>query len=215
MSIHHPLSNEDITRIVPNCRFVPYEQLHLYTTLNQLLPTPKSKVVLLYQLAKVGHWICLFYNREGLQCFDSLGYRPDDELKDTDPELIHSKHQDLPYLTYLLAQSRVPVNWSPYKLQKHHTSTCGMWATIRMIYDQLGCDEFASCFRGRDFRRGIKDKDKTIAKLYHLCHYGYRCPNCHQIPLFYQDAGDFYQCPKCKWHSQNCPFNLGKFIFLK
>jgi len=161
---HHPLSNEDITRIVPNCRFVPYEQLHQYTTLDQLLPTPNSKVVILYQLAKVGHWICLFYNHQGcqLQCFDSLGYKPDDELKDVDPQFLHSKHQDRPYLTYLLAQSRVPVNYSPYKLQKHHTSTCGMWAVCRMLYDQLGCDEFASCFRG------IKDKDLAIAKLYEI-----------------------------------------------
>jgi len=158
--IHTALSNDQITSKIPNCSFVPYEDLHQYTSLKQLLPTRDHKVLLLYQLEKVGHFCCLFYNNEGLQCFDSLAFRPDDPLDLVSPKYVKSKHQDFSYLLGLLLQSKVPVIWSPYRLQKHKTSTCGHWCTIRMLWWSLYCDDFAHCFTH------MKDRDRAVAIIF-------------------------------------------------
>ena len=155
MSIHKPLNNEEIQHKVC-CKFVPYEDMHKIKSIDELLPC----TLILYQLAKVGHFCCVFENSEGINFFDPLGIFVDDELLKTSPDRIHRLHHDFTYLTQLLANQTKPVIYNQYKLQAHHTSTCGYWCTIRMIYKDIHNDDFKRCFRG------ITNRDKLIVKLY-------------------------------------------------
>ena len=158
--IHTPVADTDVVARVPHCQAVLYEDMHKYPTLESLL-RPPTKILILYELAKVGHFCCLFYNTEGLQFFDPLGGKPDSELDHLSNPYWKSKWQDYPYLVRLLVQSQEPVIYSPYHLQAHHTSTCGCWSAIRMIYSDLLCDEFAHCF---DY---VRNRDIAVARLYY------------------------------------------------
>ena len=154
MEIHNPLSNEDIQNKVP-CSFILYENMHTVSNISQLMP----KTLILYQLAHTGHFCCIFENSEGIQFFDPLGYFPDDEIKIMPRNRRASLHHDYAYLDELLFNQSRPVVYNQYKLQDKDTSTCGHWCTIRMLYSDLKCDEFAECFKN------IRDKDKLIVKL--------------------------------------------------
>ena len=155
-----PLSNEDVQDILSKygkpCKFLLYEDIPKVKNINELLP----RTLILYQLQEIGHFCCVFENEEGLNFFDPLGYRPDIQLELVRPDLVHSKNQDFTYLLCLFGKTRQNIIWSDTKLQKHKTSTCGHWCTIRMLYENLSDKEFTSCFRG------IKDKDALIFKLF-------------------------------------------------
>jgi hypothetical protein len=158
--MNQPLSNEDVQNVLQHygkpCKFLLYEDIPKIKNINELLP----RTLILYQLQEIGHFCCVFINDEGLNFFDPLGSRPDDQLNLVRPDFVHSKNQDFTYLLYLFGKTKKNIIWNDTKLQKRKTSTCGHWCTIRMLYENLYDDEFASCFRG------IKDKDLTVYKLY-------------------------------------------------
>lgn len=151
-----PLNNEDIQNKI-NCKFILYENMHNINNIEQLLPA----TLILYQLRGdgVGHFCCVFENSEGVNFFDPLGFKPDEELKLMNSP-INSIGHDFTYLLRLLANTNKPIIYNNHKLQSHKTSTCGHWCTVRMACRDLYCDEFAKCFTG------IKNKDLLIAKIY-------------------------------------------------
>jgi len=155
MSIHTPLNDDDITRKV-GCRFILYENMHNVKNINELLP----RTLILYELARVGHFCCVFENSEGINFFDPLGMFPDKELKMADPAYVQSMHHDFSYLDKLLSETNKSVIYNQYKLQSHHTSTCGHWCGVRMICSEIHCDDFKKCFNG------VKDRDSLIVKIY-------------------------------------------------
>jgi len=144
------LSNTDILKKV-DCKFLLNNQLNNITDINILLP----KTLLLYQPAKIGHFTCVFSNREGINYFDSYGTVPDTPLK-----WYPDNHEaGFTFLTKLLTKPN-SIIYNEKKLQSKNTSTCGHWCCIRLIYSNLTNEEFNSCFDG------IKNKDELIVKLY-------------------------------------------------
>ena len=125
------------------------------SNIDMLLP----KTLILYQLADVGHFTCVFENDEGINFFDPLGYTPDYMLSKVSKNYNPLNH-DYTYLIDLLIKQNKPVIYNEHKLQKMNTATCGHWCTVRMRYNNLHCDEFAECFKG------LKNRDKTIVKIY-------------------------------------------------
>lgn len=150
-----PLSNLDIQQKV-NCKFYPYEFVNKINNINDFLP----KSLILYQLAEIGHFVCIFQNKEGINFFDSYGYKPDEQLNFMPDELKKKLKHDYTYIIRLLLNQPYPIIYNEYKLQKLKASTCGHWCTIRLIYSDLTNDEFASVFKN------VKDKDKLIVKLF-------------------------------------------------
>ncbi len=159
--IHTSLNDIEITDLLnyynKPCHFVAYEDMYKIKDLKTLLP----RTLILYELQEVGHFCCVFINKYGLNFYDPLGYRIDDELKLVRSDLIHSKHQDFTYLLNLFRQSPFPIIWNNHRLQQHHTSTCGHWCTVRLLWDNLGEEEFYKCFKG------VKDKDKIVARIFY------------------------------------------------
>lgn len=153
--IHTALSN-DIIQDKIGCKFILYEDMHKVKSIDELLPS----CLILYELAKTGHFCCIFENSEGIQFFDPLGIKLDDELNMCSENRLHRLHHDYTYLTALLAKQDKPVIYNQYKLQAHKTSTCGAWCAVRMKYHLLHCNEFKKCFDG------IKNRDEVIRRLF-------------------------------------------------
>jgi hypothetical protein len=149
---HNPLSSDEIQKKI-GCKFILYENMDDVKDINQLLPM----TLILYQLAEIGHFCCVFENEEGINFFDPLGYAPDDELKMAGG---YAPDHDFTYLVQLLENSDKPIVYNEHKLQSHKTSTCGHWCSVRMICRGILCDDFAKCFKN------VKDRDETIVKIY-------------------------------------------------
>lgn len=151
--IYKPLSNLDILRKLPNCKFILYENMKYVKNIEELLP----KTLILYQLSpECGHFCCIFENDEGINFFDPIGLYPDSELNYGGS----AKNHDFTYLTRLLAQSDKPIIYNEHHLQKMNTNVCGHWCYMRLIFYLISCDDFFGCFKN------IKDKDKMVYKLY-------------------------------------------------
>lgn len=150
--IHNPLSCEEIQRKI-GCKFILYENMHKINDIRELLPF----TLILYQLAYVGHFCCVFENSEGINFFDPLGYAPDDELELSNG---YAPKHDYTYLVKLLSKSDKPIIYNEHKLQSKKTSTCGHWCSVRMLCSELYCDEFANCFKN------VPNRDITISRIY-------------------------------------------------
>lgn len=146
-----PLSADDIVKKI-GCNYVPYYNIHKLTDIKQLTSKP---TLILYYPEDIGHFVCMFKNKEGINYFDSMGQHPDEIIGMKD-----EKYHDFTYITQLLANSDEKINYNDFDLQKDGTMTCGHWCTIRLLYRSLGCDEFNNVFKK------IHDRDRLIVKLY-------------------------------------------------
>lgn len=132
--IYKPLSGTDIIKWIPNVNLMKYKQLKEYTSL------PRLPLVLLYEIKdSFGHWVILFETPEGIEHFDSYGYKPDDEFS-----FIPTNFKpDNKYLLDMLSK-RDDVNYNQYIFQKKgHIATCGRWVILRYLFRHLNIDQFA------------------------------------------------------------------------
>lgn len=154
-----PLSNLDIQKRT-GCKFIPYEDMYKIKDIRQLLP----KTLILYQIAEIGHFTCLFLDRYGqINYFDPIGLKPDfliDKFK-----LKHRKyrsHHDYDYLLYLMYKSKLPIiyNEHAYQPYKKGSNVCGHWCCVRLLYSHLTNQEFYNIFKP------IMKQDRKILKFY-------------------------------------------------
>lgn len=159
MSNVPPLSDQQVlARVPPPCRFISDGDMDEIHDLSQLLP----KTLILYELHQIGHFCCVFENRQGINFFDPMGSFPDDELDNADPNLIWEGHQDYTYLLKLLLTSKKPVLYNPFPLQGKGTNTCGYWCGVRMAFKDMTVNEFADSFMDYEQRK----RDRMIVKLF-------------------------------------------------
>lgn len=145
-----PLSNVDIVDKL-GCKFMLYDDIHLIKNIRELLPM----TLILYQPADIGHFCCVFENKDGINYFDPLGNKPDEPLAWGSI----SSYSNYTYLTKLLTKPK-QIIYNEKALQGLHTSTCGHWCTIRMLCKSISNDEFNKCFEN------VGDRDKLIVNLY-------------------------------------------------
>lgn len=151
-----PLSFESIINKI-GCKGILYENMHLVKNLNELMP----RCLILYQLAEIGHFCCIFENKEGINFFDPLSGIPDSELKLSNKNYVKNLYHDFPYLGQLLLNSGCDhIIYNEYKLQSKNTSVCGAWCAIRLLCYEMTNNEFWNIFKN------IKNRDLIIAKLY-------------------------------------------------
>lgn len=137
-----PLSNLEIQRKV-NCKFILYSDMPKIKTIEQLMP----KTLILYQLANIGHFVCVFENRFGeIECFDPLGLSIDDALYFMNRRLRIALNHNFTYLARLLVNTDRVVNYNDYQYQMPQENLCGYWCAIRLEYSRLTCDEFYNEF---------------------------------------------------------------------
>jgi hypothetical protein len=149
-----PLSFLDILLIVPDCKPLPYEAIPQVETISALLP----KCVILYQLAEIGHFCCLFMNREGLNFFDPLGNAPDYDLRYSRND---TPYNSFTYLLNLMYKTGERVTYNEHAYQTMKSPVCGYWCAMRLLYSSLTNNEFHDIF-------GIlKKNDSAIVELYY------------------------------------------------
>jgi hypothetical protein len=158
--MEYSLSGEEVLKLCDNkAKLVIYEELYNYKTLDELLH-PWGSVILLYEFKRDsngdshGHYVCLNNVPDGsIEHFDSLGYRPDEELKEIGitPEFAKKSRQDKQYLLRLLIDSGYPISYNEYHLQqdKKGINTCGRWCGIRTFLKNLSLDKFAGLFMNK------------------------------------------------------------------
>lgn len=140
-----------------DCKAILYEDMHKINTIDELLPC----TLILYQLAHIGHFCCVFENKEGINFFDPMGKMIDASLKYVKFNK-KDTHHDFTYLIKLFLNSNKKVIYNEYAYQKAGTMTCGYWCALRMLFSYLTNEEFHDIFKV------LKFKDDKIVKLYNI-----------------------------------------------
>lgn len=139
----HALSNLDVMRVT-GCQFILYSQMKDVQNINELI---NPYTLILYQLAKIGHFCCVFRDRFGtLNFFDPIGTKIDDELKHVQRGY-KAPYHNFTYLTRLFYRSGEDVEYNNYQYQIPTSTVCGYWCALRMKYSFLTCDEFYRKFK--------------------------------------------------------------------
>lgn len=131
--ILQPLTGNDIIKWIPNVNLMKYSDFKNYTTL------PPLPIVVLYEIKKdFGHWVLIFQSPNGIEHFDSYGYKPDGEFS----FIPRNFRPDNKYLLHMLSK-RDDVNYNEYVFQKKGPiATCGRWAILRYLFRDLTIDQF-------------------------------------------------------------------------
>lgn len=132
------LSDDDIKRASPDINVIVYSELKNMSPIDVLKKMP---LVILYQVTKnSGHWVLLHKTPEGIEFFDSYGYKPDKQFN-------HISYQQPHYIAKLLLvlhQNGYNINYSQYSFQskKAGINTCGRHVLIRHRYAHLPIDKY-------------------------------------------------------------------------
>ncbi len=150
-SSSYALSDQDIRQILKgHTRVVPYPELHKYSSLDELLGTDDSVVLLFETKPYYGHYVSVIKRTKDkiYEVFDPYGiYKPDDELKFINEKFRLQSDQDYPYLSRLLVESdpSYQIAYNDHYLQEENPdiATCGRWSIMRILFKDLNVDEFA------------------------------------------------------------------------
>jgi len=131
------MGDDDIKFYFPNSKIITYPDLKKYKTIEELLPHEKSHIFLLYLNKKnSGHWTLLSHNNNCYEFFCSYGSSPSTPLKWLDADKRKELKQDIPYLDFLLSNTKKNVIYNPIDYQNNKDlkiSTCGRHDCFRLM----------------------------------------------------------------------------------
>ena len=139
------------------CHFLLYSDIHKIKSIDELLP----RTIILYNPYLVGHFVCVFEDIDNnINVFDPVGEKPDYMIGRLPKDLRLRAHHEHAYLSKLLYESNRVIVYNQYPLQDGGSSTCGLWCVIRILYNDLPCDDFWDCFKN------IENRDELIVKIF-------------------------------------------------
>jgi len=135
--IHEPMDDGDIRAYFPKARVMRYAELADYDDIEELLPSDKSHVFLLYQhRPNDGHFVCLMRYGNTIEFFCSYGSKIDGPLYWTALKDRQALGEGKPYLSLLLrkAGKRFKAVHNPVAFQskKQGVATCGAYCVMRV-----------------------------------------------------------------------------------
>lgn len=155
--VFRSLSGDEVLDLCHHkANLIVYEDLKKYKSIDDLL-YPYGSAIILYEYDRnnnesYGHYVCLNRLPSGeIEHFDSLLYKPDQELKMIPESIKRKTRQNKAYLAKMLFDSKYPISYNHYKLQSDKTATCGRWAGLRCLLKKLTLDEFADLFMNRKY----------------------------------------------------------------
>lgn len=165
----YSLSNSDISRFMPRARIIDYTTLaNEYAAGLSLFDImgPNKTLVLLY-LTKVrhGHWTCVFERNNGdIECFDSFGFIPDDELGFIPKTFQAESNQNHTYLLRLLLSSNRLIHYNKDSIQISSplVNTCGRHVIVRIAFRSMLIDNYIKMIKSSTI---TPDEIVTIATL--------------------------------------------------
>jgi hypothetical protein len=136
-TIEEPMDDQDIRSYFPNAKVMRYSGLARLSDIEQLLPTDKSYVFLLYeQTPGSGHWVALMRYGKTIEFFCSYGSKIDAPLRWNNPRDNAMLGQTQPYLSMLLnkAKGKFRAIYNPvaYQSKRDGVATCGAWDVMRI-----------------------------------------------------------------------------------
>lgn len=135
--IEEPMDDGDIRQYLPNAKVIRYSGLSRISDIEQLLPTDKSYVILLYENTPgSGHWVALMRYGNTIEFFCSYGSKIDAPLRWQNPKDNAMLGQTAPFLSQLLNKAkgkfRAIHNPVAYQSSKQGVATCGAWDVMRI-----------------------------------------------------------------------------------
>ena len=135
--IHEPMDDGDIRAYFPKARVMRYADLADYDNIEEVLPTDKSYVFLLYQhRPNDGHFVCIMRYGKTIEFFCSYGSKIDGPLYWTPLPARQALGEGKPYLSMLLkkASKRFKAVHNPVAFQskKDGVATCGAYCVMRV-----------------------------------------------------------------------------------
>ena len=135
--IEEPMDDTDIRQYLPNAKVMRYSGLSRLSDIEQLLPTDKSYVILLYENTPgSGHWVALMRYGRTIEFFCSYGSKIDAPLRWQNPKDNAMLGQTAPFLSQLLNKAkgkfRAIHNPVAYQSSKQGVATCGAWDVMRI-----------------------------------------------------------------------------------
>ena len=132
-----PLGDDDIKRILgQDTKIIKYSELSKFNDLDELLQKEQDYCIVLYeQEPQSGHWIAILKYNNIFEFHDPYGYKPDYQLKWTDPKMRQNLNQYVPYLTNLLETEREKCIYDNFDFQDedNKVSTCGHHCCFRIF----------------------------------------------------------------------------------
>lgn len=154
------LSNREILDFLGGMtNIVIYDKMHKFNTIFDLFKNFDTCVILYLSKPKYGHWTLLINHGDYIEFFDSYGgekNEPDTQLDYIDPEIKKKSNEDFPYLTKLLYESELPIEYNNHKFQMkgNGIATCGRHVISRILFKDLHIDEYY------DFMNHLKNELK-------------------------------------------------------
>jgi hypothetical protein len=142
----YPLSDSDITKILPGLKIMSYPELNDISTIEEAFDEQgRSLVLYLTEDEHTGHWVCMLKTSKTIEYFDPYGkYRPDEEREWLSKDKLIQLDQYHPTLTELLKRSRYKVTVNPYHFQKDKSSiaTCGRHCVCRIYHKNMTLPQY-------------------------------------------------------------------------
>ena len=177
--LHYSLSSDDMKRLVPTAKFIPYDQIHKYNNIDDLLGRSGMAYILyLIKNEHYGHWVCLYktdnyvtrggkvLNKPCLCYWNSYGKHPDFDLKYVPDSLKRKVFEYEPFLFNLMEDSPYTCYYNTHCLQGDGVSTCGDWASHRLMNRHLSNDQYAKEMKALAKKNGMTT-DEVVATIIH------------------------------------------------
>jgi hypothetical protein len=133
-------SGADILRILEGkCTILHYPMLEHVNSIDELFTTNNSVCILYKTAPDYGHWVALLRHRNSIEFFDSLGYFPDEEF-----DFISEDMQCPRYLSQLLVDCPLDIEYNDKKLQSKTASTCARHCVYRICMKNLPLKRYQS-----------------------------------------------------------------------
>lgn len=141
------LTNYEIDDILGGeTKVLTYKNLPQFSDIDQILEPYKNFIMLYMWRPNYGHWICVLKHPDRIEFFDPYGEpnEPDTELDKVPDDVKEITNQDYPYLSKLIYDSGLPIEYNNYPFQELHEDikTCGRHCVVRVLFKQLLLDEY-------------------------------------------------------------------------
>ena len=178
IKLSEALSDSDIRNFFMNkINIIKFSELSDYEDLNEVLGKYK-RCIILFESEKIdqGHWVALTEiqqpNKKPYILFaDSYGVEPESEFNYIPKSFQYMSDQVRGTLIKLLIDQPLQVHFNQYRLQKlgklngHSVNTCGKWAILFNLLNNITEDEFNKIIRS--FEKEYKlEPDVIICLLY-------------------------------------------------
>jgi hypothetical protein len=146
----YSLSGREMQNLLPEARLHLFRDLRKLGSLDELLG-PGGTAIILYELEPgKGHWTLVFKRPDKvIECFDSLGFVPDDEIGFIPKRFREESRQENTHLLNLLADVPDRIEYNEKELQRDApgVNTCGRWCVYRVAHRDMSIKRFQTYVR--------------------------------------------------------------------